>query len=96
MLRAGQDLREAARRLRPLGTVEPDGILVLLVEADRALGAVDLVGIAHLPPRRRAAEIEVPHRAGGKAHHYLRVVVVVDGHGAVRARAEAMQRLDPG
>jgi hypothetical protein len=35
MLRPRQDFGEPARRLRPLGAVEPDGVLILLVEADR-------------------------------------------------------------
>src|SRR6056297_3926826 len=51
-----QDTREAARLLRPLGAVEMDGVLILLIEADRALGAVDLVGIAHLAACGGAAE----------------------------------------
>ena len=76
MGRAGQDLDESTLGLGPFGLVKPERVLVFLVEADRPLGAVDLVGVAHLAPRRDAREIHLPHRAVGEAAHHLCVIVI--------------------
>ena len=60
--------------------VEPQRILVFLVEADRALGAEDLIGVAHLAAGRDAADVERAHGAVGKAAHDLGLIVIGDGH----------------
>jgi hypothetical protein len=76
--RPGQDLGEAAGRLRPFHLVEPERVLVFLIKADRALGARDLVGVAHLAAGGDAAEEQVPHGAVFKPAHHLALIVIVD------------------
>ncbi len=85
-----------ARRLRPLGAVKPDRVLVLLVEADRASCAEDLVGVAHLAAGRDAAEVHVPHDAALEAAHELGVVVVGDRLRLVTAGPGRVHGLDLG
>jgi len=59
MFRPRQDLFEPTLAFRAFGAVEPNGVLILLIEADRTLGAIDFIGIAHLPAGRDAAEEEM-------------------------------------
>src|SRR5262249_51844566 len=59
--------------------VEPERVLVFLVETDCAVGAGDLVGIAHLPPCRDTAEEDRAHGAAGKPADEMRLVFIGDG-----------------
>ncbi len=96
MCGAGQDAGKAARGLAPLGPVEMDRVLIFLIKADRAFGAVDFIGVAHLAPCRHAADEQMPHHARGKAQHQLRLVVIGHRLGALRAGAAGVHGLDPG
>ena len=82
-----EDLRKALAVRRLIALVELNRILIFLVETQRAFGAVDLVGIAHLAARCDAAGENVAHDAALEPDHQLRLVVIGDGLGAVGAGA---------
>src|ERR1700684_381905 len=60
---ARQDLRKPARGFRPLDAIKPNGVLIFLIEAQGALRAVHLVGVAHFASSRDAAEVALSHDA---------------------------------
>src|SRR5262245_51794199 len=78
MLGPGQKLREPAAADFRLGIVEPQRVLVLLVETQRAGRARDLVGITHLTAVRDAADHQRAHGAVNKAAQQMRLIVVAD------------------
>ncbi len=95
MRRPGQNTGETARRLWSLGAVKVDGVLVFLIEPDAALCAMNFIGIAHLPPRRRAADVKMPHGPCSKAQHDLGMVIICHGHGAIGSGAGGVDGFNP-
>ena len=94
MCRSGQDLAEAAFRLRPFGKVKPERVLVFLVEADRTFVTVYLVGVTHLPAGGDTADEEMTHRSVLKAAHEMGLVVIGDRLRPVCTGAFGMDGLD--
>ena len=70
--------------------------MVLLIEADGALGSEDLIGVPHLPPGRDAADEQRTHGAAIEATNQLRLVVVGHRLVAFGRRQDRMHRLDLG
>ncbi len=89
-----QDLGEALPAGPRIALVEPQGVLVFLVETDRTLRAEDLVDVAHLAAGRDAADEELAHGAIGEAAHDLRLVVVRHRFRSVRAGPRLVDGLD--
>mmetsp|Transcript_7399 Transcript_7399/g.12466 ORF Transcript_7399/g.12466 Transcript_7399/m.12466 type:complete len:317 (-) Transcript_7399:34-984(-) len=77
MGRPRQDLGKSACRLGPIHLVEPQGILILLIKADRTLCAINFISIAHFPARRDAAEKHLTHGTIFEPAHDLRLVIIV-------------------
>jgi hypothetical protein len=73
-----QNLGEAATGWIAPALVEPERVLVLLVESDGAFRSLDVIGVAHLPTGRDAAGIDRAEHAALETADDLRVIVVGD------------------
>ena len=96
MVRAGEDLAVAFASPRGLAVAEPKRVLILLVEAQRALGSIDFIGVAHLASGRDTAEGQGAHRPVLETAEKVPLVVVHDLLGSLRAGARRMDRLQVG
>ena len=91
-----ENLGEALAALGVAAAVEPERILVFLVEAQCALRTIYLIGITHLAPRGDAADEEVPHHAASEAAHEMALVVIGDGFRAGCRRPRLVNGFDVG
>src|SRR5210317_2173419 len=82
MRRPYQHFAKSANFFGVIHFINPQGVLILLVKTDRALGPRDLIGVSHFAPCGDAAEIHLPHYPTGKPTHQLGMIII--GHSAAR------------
>mmetsp|Transcript_32523 Transcript_32523/g.79148 ORF Transcript_32523/g.79148 Transcript_32523/m.79148 type:complete len:359 (-) Transcript_32523:27-1103(-) len=80
MVGAGENAGKAFSARRALAFVQPQGVLVLLVESQRTTGAKYLVCVAHLTSGSHAAEVKVTHGATLEPAQELSVIIVCHCH----------------